>query len=98
MIRDGLFGKGGRTATSPDKEPVVDDEHYVIKVINLPLVEQTRKTRISKRLEDSRDGVLDACIPVARDRLSELQGLRCRGPLPGTRERSPNQEVAEEVR
>lgn len=55
MIRDGLFGKGGRTATSPDKEPVVDDEHYVIKVINLPLVEQTRKTRISKRLEDSRD-------------------------------------------
>jgi hypothetical protein len=34
---------------------VVDDEHYVIKVLNMPLVEQTRKTRISKRLEDSRD-------------------------------------------
>lgn len=54
MIRDGLFGKSQRT-TTPDKEPAVDDEHYVIKVINLPLVEQTRKTRISKRLEDSRD-------------------------------------------
>ncbi|RYP52231.1 hypothetical protein DL768_002550 [Monosporascus sp. mg162] len=36
-------------------EPAVDDEHYVLKVINLPLVEQTRLTRISKRLEDSRD-------------------------------------------
>lgn len=55
MIRDGLFGKNQRTATTPEKDPVVDDEHYVIKVINLPLVEQTRKTRISKRLEDSRD-------------------------------------------
>lgn len=55
MIRDGLFGKAQRTAPSPEKDPVVDDEHYVIKVINLPLIEQTRKTRISKRLEDSRD-------------------------------------------
>ncbi|SPN96668.1 related to GTPase-activating protein beta-chimerin [Cephalotrichum gorgonifer] len=55
MIRDGLFGKAQRTGTSPEKEVVVDDEHYVLKVINLPLVEQTRKTRISKRLEDSRD-------------------------------------------
>jgi hypothetical protein len=34
---------------------VVDDEHYVLKVINLPLIEQARLTRISKRLEDSRD-------------------------------------------
>ncbi|KAI0596617.1 hypothetical protein F4775DRAFT_288072 [Biscogniauxia sp. FL1348] len=54
MISKGLFGRGGRNASS-EKEPVVDDEHYVLKVINLPLVEQTRKTRISKRLEDSRD-------------------------------------------
>ncbi|KAI1485462.1 hypothetical protein F5X96DRAFT_674623 [Biscogniauxia mediterranea] len=55
MISKGLFGKGGRSASTSDKEPTVDDEHYVLKVINLPLVEQTRKTRISKRLEDSRD-------------------------------------------
>lgn len=46
---------GARGEGSSHKEPVVDDEHYVLKVINLPLVEQTRRTRISKRLEESRD-------------------------------------------
>ncbi|KAJ3551662.1 hypothetical protein NPX13_g11309 [Xylaria arbuscula] len=55
MISKGLFGKSGRSASTSEREPVVDDEHYVLKVINLPLVEQTRKTRISKRLEESRD-------------------------------------------
>jgi hypothetical protein len=55
MIGRGLFGKGGRGASVTDKEPIVDDEHYVLKVINQPLVEQTRLTRISKRLEESRD-------------------------------------------
>ncbi|GAW14296.1 hypothetical protein ANO14919_036970 [Xylariales sp. No.14919] len=55
MISKGLFGKGGRSASTSEREPMVDDEHYVLKVINLPLVEQTRKTRISKRLEESRD-------------------------------------------
>ncbi|KAI0017296.1 hypothetical protein F4780DRAFT_616036 [Xylariomycetidae sp. FL0641] len=55
MISKGLFGKSARSASTTEREPVVDDEHYVLKVINLPLVEQTRKTRISKRLEDSRD-------------------------------------------
>lgn len=52
MLSDRLFkgGRGGRE----DKE-ALDDEHYQLKVINLPLVEQTRLTRISKRLEDSRD-------------------------------------------
>jgi hypothetical protein len=54
-IGKGLFGKGGRSGSTTEKEPLVDDEHYVLKVINLPLVEQTRLTRISKRLEDSRD-------------------------------------------
>jgi hypothetical protein len=51
-ISKGLFGKNTRSTN--EREPV-DDEHYVLKVINLPLVEQTRRTRISKRLEDSRD-------------------------------------------
>jgi hypothetical protein len=55
MISKGLFGKSVRSGSTTEKEPVVDDEHYVLKVINLPLVEQTRLTRISKRLEDSRD-------------------------------------------
>ncbi|KAI8635475.1 hypothetical protein F5Y19DRAFT_12435 [Xylariaceae sp. FL1651] len=55
MISKGLFGKSGRSASTSEREPLVDDEHYVLKVINLPLVEQTRKTRISKRLEESRD-------------------------------------------
>lgn len=54
-IGKGLFGKSGRSGSTTDKEPIVDDEHYVLKVINLPLVEQTRLTRISKRLEESRD-------------------------------------------
>lgn len=62
IISKGLFGKNGRNGSSSSahgnersSEPVVDDEHYVLKVINQPLVEQTRLTRISKRLEDSRD-------------------------------------------
>ncbi|PSR82739.1 Rho GTPase activation protein, partial [Coniella lustricola] len=53
-IGKGWFGKGGRSASTTERE-LVDDEHYVLKVINLPLVEQTRLTRISKRLEESRD-------------------------------------------
>ncbi|KAI1443143.1 hypothetical protein F5Y02DRAFT_228315 [Annulohypoxylon stygium] len=55
MISKGLFGRSARSASTSDREPTIDDEHYVLKVINLPLVEQTRLTRISKRLEDSRD-------------------------------------------
>ncbi|KAI1384930.1 uncharacterized protein F4822DRAFT_377864 [Hypoxylon trugodes] len=55
MISKGLFGRGARSASTSDKDMGVDDEHYVLKVINLPLVEQTRLTRLSKRLEDSRD-------------------------------------------
>ena len=54
-IHKGLFGKGGRSGSINEKEAPVDDEHYQLKVINLPLVQQTRLTRISKRLEDSRD-------------------------------------------
>lgn len=53
----GLLGKIGRSGSTNEKESlqVVDDENYVQVVLNLPLREQTRKTRISKRLEDSRD-------------------------------------------
>lgn len=55
IISKGLFGKPSRSGSTTEREPIVDDEHYVLRVINLPLVEQTRRTRISKRLEDSRD-------------------------------------------
>jgi hypothetical protein len=54
-IHKGLFGKGGRSGSTNEKEQPVDDDHYQLRVINLPLVQQTRITRISKRLEDSRD-------------------------------------------
>jgi hypothetical protein len=53
-LSKGLFGKG-RTYSTTEREPVIDDEHYQLKVINLPLVQQTRMTRISKKLEESRD-------------------------------------------
>lgn len=50
----GLFGKIARSGSTNEREVVLDD-NYVCTVINLPLIEQTRKTRISKRLEDCRD-------------------------------------------
>ena len=50
----GLLGKITRSGNNSSKD-VLDDEHYVFSVIKLPLVEQTRRTRIAKRLEDSKD-------------------------------------------
>ncbi|KAK5107461.1 hypothetical protein LTR62_001259 [Meristemomyces frigidus] len=47
------LGKIGRSSSHNDKE--VPDSEYVLKVINLPLVEQTRITRISKDLNGCRD-------------------------------------------
>lgn len=54
-LSKGIFGKGERSNSTNKKEMPVDDEHYELKVINKGLVDQTRLTRISKRLEDSRD-------------------------------------------
>ncbi|KAF2090818.1 Rho GTPase activation protein [Saccharata proteae CBS 121410] len=51
----GIFGKLTRSGSSHEKEAPVLDENYICKVINLPLVEQTRKTRISKKLAASKD-------------------------------------------
>ncbi|KAK8168382.1 hypothetical protein BKA80DRAFT_252880 [Phyllosticta citrichinensis] len=52
----GFFGKLTRNGSSHERDhgPQLD-ENYVCKVINLPLVEQTRRTRISKRLAASKD-------------------------------------------
>ncbi len=55
MISKGLFGKSSRSGSTTEREQAIDDEHYVVKVLNLHLVEQARLTRISKRLEHSRD-------------------------------------------
>lgn len=55
MFGKGFFGKGGSRAGTNDRGVAFDDEHYELKVLNLPLVAQARKTRISKRLESSRD-------------------------------------------
>ena len=49
-----FLGKITRSGSSNEREKV-DDEPYVFKVINKPLVEQTRITRIAKRLEHSKD-------------------------------------------
>lgn len=47
------LGKLGRSSSNSEKE--VPDAEYKLKVIDLPLVEQTRITRISKRIEASKD-------------------------------------------
>lgn len=47
------LGKIGRSSSNSEKE--VPDAEYVLKVINRPLIEQTRITRISKKIEASKD-------------------------------------------
>lgn len=54
-LSKGLWGKGGRSGGSYEKDPPADDDQYQLKVLTLPLIEQTRLTRISKKLEDSKD-------------------------------------------
>lgn len=51
----GIFEKMTRSSSTTERELVVVDENYVCSVINLPLVKQTRKTRIARRLELSKD-------------------------------------------
>lgn len=50
----GFFNKITRSGSTNSRD-TADDEPYVCTTINLPLVEQTRRTRIAKRLEDSKD-------------------------------------------
>ncbi|KAJ5806335.1 uncharacterized protein N7503_003937 [Penicillium pulvis] len=50
----GFFGKITRSGSTNERELITDDS-YVCSVINLPLIEQARKTRIAKKLEDCRD-------------------------------------------
>ena len=50
----GIFAKMGRSGSNTIITPD-DQRNYVCRIINLPLVEQTRKTRIAARLENSKD-------------------------------------------
>ena len=58
----GIFGKitrsgggGGGGGGGGNAKESTEEEPYVCSTINLPLVEQTRRTRIAKRLEDCKD-------------------------------------------
>ncbi|KAJ9606186.1 hypothetical protein H2200_009147 [Cladophialophora chaetospira] len=52
----GFFGKITRSGSSNEREtPTTTDDNYTCTTINLPLVKQTRKTRIARRLEVSKD-------------------------------------------
>lgn len=50
----GFFGKITRSGSTNERE-LINDDNYVCSVINLPIIEQARRTRISKRLEDCKD-------------------------------------------
>lgn len=50
----GLFGKIARSGSSNERE-LFNDDTYVCSTINLSLIKQTRKTRIARRLELSKD-------------------------------------------
>ncbi|KAJ5180543.1 hypothetical protein N7492_003753 [Penicillium capsulatum] len=50
----GFFGKITRSGSTNERE-LVNDDSYVCSVINLPLIEQARRTRIARKLEDCRD-------------------------------------------
>ena len=55
LSRLGKLGRTGSSNVSNEKEKEVPDNEYVFRVINLPLVEQTRITRISKHINACRD-------------------------------------------
>lgn len=50
----GFFGKITRSGSTNERE-FLSDDNYICTVINLPLIQQARRTRIAKRLEDCRD-------------------------------------------
>ena len=55
-VGKGFFGKMARSGSSNEREtPTITDENYTCTTINMPLVKQTRKTRIARRLELSKD-------------------------------------------
>lgn len=98
----GLFNKMGRSGSSNAKEEA-GDAQYVLKIITLPLVEQTRHTRIAKRLEDSRDktefwmpALPWRCIDYLNFRGCEEEGLY-RVPGSGTKIKSYQERFDKEI-
>ncbi|KAF2092784.1 Rho GTPase activation protein, partial [Rhizodiscina lignyota] len=83
----GLFGKLTRSGSSHDREngdetTTETPENYTPKIMRLTIIQQTRLTRISKRLEDSRDKTefwLPAlpwrCIDYLNLKGTEVEGL-----------------------
>ncbi|KAJ8612002.1 hypothetical protein MRB53_037645 [Persea americana] len=76
----GLFGKFSRSGSGDPVERVMPEENYVFKVINLPLVEQTRITRISAQIDQAKDKT-EFWMPALPWRCIEyvvtsMQGLR----------------------
>lgn len=73
----GLFNKMTRSGSTHEREhePVQDDS-YVCTTINLPLVKQTRKTRIAKKLEQSRDKT-EYWMPALPWRCIDYLNMQC---------------------
>ncbi|KXL41694.1 hypothetical protein M433DRAFT_68935 [Acidomyces richmondensis BFW] len=68
------LGKIGRSGSSTEKD--IPDSEYVLKVITLPLVEQTRLTRISKDLSSCRDKT-EYWMPALPWRAIDFLNLNC---------------------
>lgn len=71
----GLFNKMTRSGSTNERE-LVPDEHYVCTTINLPLVSQTRKTRIAKKLERSNDKT-EYWMPALPWRCIDYLNMQC---------------------
>ncbi|KAK5096591.1 hypothetical protein LTS08_007464 [Lithohypha guttulata] len=71
----GLFNKMTRSGSTNERE-LVPDEHYSCTTINLPLVKQTRKTRIAKRLDQSNDKT-EYWMPALPWRCIDYLNMQC---------------------
>jgi len=71
----GLFNKMTRSGSTNERE-LVPDEHYVCTTINLPLIKQTRKTRIAKKLELSKDKT-EYWMPALPWRCIDYLNMQC---------------------
>lgn len=71
----GWFSKMTRSGSTNERE-VVPDEHYVCTTITLPLVKQTRKTRIAKKLELSKDKT-EYWLPALPWRCIDYLNMQC---------------------
>jgi len=71
----GLFNKMTRSGSTTERE-LIPDENYVCTTINLPLVKQTRKTRIAKKLELSKDKT-EYWMPALPWRCIDYLNMQC---------------------